>query len=476
MEKKQKINVILNKVLSQITYSKSEEKKIYDIIDNVLQEISKSAKKQKIDASVELGGSAAKRTFLKGDFDCDVFVRFSYSKYKNKNEELSKYLEDILKDTSFKYTKVHGSRDYFQFSKENIEFEIVPVLKIKKDSDALNVTDSTPFHVKWFLKYLNNQKKATIKLNNQVRLVKQFCKSQRIYGAESYINGFSGHVIDILTVLFGSFENFVNFFANQVNLEKLKKYDSRKLIFDVEEHYSKKSDSLKNNFDNKIISKSAKIDKILKTLNFSKIDSPIIVIDPISKQRNAASALGLEKYNLLINACKNFINNPDIKFFQINEFKISELKKQIKSYKKKHNFQTYCILLKIKPLNTKKDVAGAKIMKLTNYIKKKLLENSFLVYDSNFYFQQNQAYSWFFVDTDELNETIITSGPKVSSLEHAKRFKQKHPNYFKKENHLYAKVNRKFTNAFNFVNDLIKTDPYCENKCDFIKIKKITNN
>ena len=33
-----------------------------------------------------LGGSAAKSTYIKNDFDCDIFVRFNYNKYAKEDK------------------------------------------------------------------------------------------------------------------------------------------------------------------------------------------------------------------------------------------------------------------------------------------------------------------------------------------------------------------------------------------------------
>jgi len=365
-------------------------------------------------------------------------------------------LEKILLNAKIDAKRVHGSRDYFQFKENNILFELVPVLDIKKFSQAKNITDSTPFHVDWFLKKAKKNKN----LRNEVRLVKQFCKSQKVYGAESYIQGFSGHVIDILTVLFGSFKKFVNFFSNLEKYEVLKKYDSRKIIFDVENFYSKKY--IINNTN------------ILKKLNDSKIDSPIIVIDPITKTRNAASALSVEKLNILIDSCKKYVLNPSKEFFKIKNFKSGEIKKRIKQLKK-DKINSYAALLKLKPIDTKKDVSGAKIMRLAKYLRNRILEKEFLVYDYDFDYNKKESYIWFLFDIEELNKDNIIKGPKTSSKIHIKRFREKHKKTFVKDNIVYAKIKRDFTNPYKYLKYLMKNDSYFKDKCQSVKIKKITS-
>ena len=66
---------IEQEVLKSCKLSASEEKNIRTQIDKFLRELERRLKN--IDATPVLGGSAAKGTLIKDDFDCDIFVRFS---------------------------------------------------------------------------------------------------------------------------------------------------------------------------------------------------------------------------------------------------------------------------------------------------------------------------------------------------------------------------------------------------------------
>jgi len=175
---------LLKKVIKENTYSQGEKQDIKKKIDVVLKKIEDECKKRSIKAVPVLGGSAAKGTMIRGGFDCDVFVRFDMS---YQGEMISDILDPVLK--IFKGVKrLHGSRDYFQFIKDDIVFEIVPVLKISNPEKAINVTDISPLHVDWVRTSISG-------LCDEIILTKLFCRAQGVYGAESYIKGFSGHVI-----------------------------------------------------------------------------------------------------------------------------------------------------------------------------------------------------------------------------------------------------------------------------------------
>ena len=76
------------------------------------------------------------------------------------------------------------------------------MLNIKKGSDALNVTDFSPLHVDWVNKNVK-------RLRDDIRLAKRFCKVNKLYGAESYIRGFSGYALELLISYYGGFLRFL---------------------------------------------------------------------------------------------------------------------------------------------------------------------------------------------------------------------------------------------------------------------------
>jgi len=270
---------ILDDVLDEIKPSKEEVKEITKNINNFIKQIKCK------DTKIILGGSMAKGTWLKDKFDADIFVQFDYDKYKDK--DISKELEKMLKN--FKTIKLHGSRDYFQIE-NSITYEVVPTLSIKKAEDALNITDVSPLHSLWV------KKNSDDKLKDEIRLTKQFFKANKLYGAESYIKGFSGYVLEILTIHYGSFIKL---------LKAAKKYKENEVV-----------DTAKHHKD------------VFFEVNSSKLTSPIIVIDPVQKGRNAAAALSKNKLNTLIEISKKFLDKPSKDFFTEKKLDINKIIKR----------------------------------------------------------------------------------------------------------------------------------------------------
>ncbi len=245
---------LLKQVIGELRPKKDVVNKCIIVLDSINSEI----KKKKIKAMAVLGGSIAKGTFLKDDYDCDIFVKFNLS-YKKK--DISNLLEKILK-TFPRVNRIHGSRDYFNFKSNGINFEIVPVLNIKKAEQEINITDCSPLHVKWVKDNLDKNPK----LSDEIRLTKAFCKACNVYGAESYLRGFSGHVLDILTIYYNG---FIPLLENAVKWKE-------KEVIDFNNYHKGSA---------------------LERLNKSKLSS-LIVIDPIQPERNAAAVLSKENFLL----------------------------------------------------------------------------------------------------------------------------------------------------------------------------------
>ena len=396
-------------LLKQVIEELRPEKDVVDKCTIVLDSINSEIKKNKVKATAVLGGSIAKGTFLKDDYDCDIFVKFNLD-YKKK--DISDLLEKILKVFP-KVNRIHGSRDYFQFSMRNIMFEVVPVLNIKKAEQAVNITDCSPLHVKW----VKDSLKKNQKLADEIRLAKAFCKACNVYGAESYLRGFSGHVLDILTIYYNGFMPL---------LENTIKWKEREVI-DFNNYYKGSA---------------------LERLNKSKL-SPLIVIDPIQPERNAAAVLSKENFLLFKRFVSDFLKKPSKKFFEKKEVTIEELKDKSKGKK--------LVLLDVKALDGKEDVVGSKLLKAFNYVDKNLVLNGFTLYEKGWKWdKKKKVLFWFILKHEILSESFKRVGPPVKNKENAKAFMKKHMKTFIQGRRICANVKREFRKPENLIKALKK--------------------
>ena len=71
----------------------------------------------------------------------------------------------------------------------------------------------------------------------------------------------------------------------------------------------------------------------MKQLNKSKTQSPLIIVDPVQPDRNAAAAVSREKFEIFKKKAREFISKPEVEFFQVKKIDIKELKNSRQSAK-----------------------------------------------------------------------------------------------------------------------------------------------
>lgn len=277
----------------------------------------------------------------------DVFVRFS-TEYED--GELAEHLERILRNVFTQVERVHGSRDYYHVRRGAFMFEFIPVLHIESWEEARNVTDMSPLHVA----YVRNRIEKT-PLAGDIRLTKQFCKAAKIYGAESYIGGFSGHVIDLLNIYYGGFHNLIAAAAQW----------PAKVVIDPEKHLTNP----------------------LTQLNDAKIYAPLVIVDPIQQDRNSAAALTEEAFKKFKKLSQEYLRTTEQeKFFTITHLSPEAFKKQHEKEK--------VLAVTITPLVGKKDVVGAKCFKVYQYCVQQFLQHQFKLKEACWEFTEKRQYSF----------------------------------------------------------------------------------
>lgn len=399
---KKKVNNILDEVLKKIEPPKNDLEKIKKFLKHIKEKIQKQIKKQKIKIIIFEGGSFAKKTLIKKDnYDIDVFLMFPE---KFKGQDISKITEKLLKGIKG-LSMVHGSRDYFQIRESKDFFiEIIPVIKATNPKKAENITDLSYMHVKYINKKIKNKK-----ILDDIKIAKAFCYATKTYGAESYINGFSGYSLELLIYYY---KDFLNFIKAMVKHE----FSKGKMIIDIEKQYKNKKD-------------------ILLDINSSKLTSPIVLIDPTYKQRNALAALSEETFERFKESCKKFLKNPSLKDFEIKNLDLKKIKKE--TLKKKYEF----ILLELKTNKPEGAVAGSKLLKFHNHLESEI-HKFFEIKNKDFnYYQEKSALCFF---AAKKRKEIIKHGPFLKDKMNVKQFKKEHKNTFEKSGKIYAREKIKF--------------------------------
>jgi len=395
---------IQKEALARIKPAKQE----FSEVDDTIKRINSLLKKNKIEAECVAAGSYAKGTILKDDFDVDLFVRFDYS-YKEK--DISTLLAKAI--APLKPKLIHGSRDYFHLKKKSILFEIIPVLMIDDYKKAVNVTDMSPLHVFYVKKHYDKNSS----LRDEVRLAKQFCKAVRVYGAESYIRGFSGHVLDLLIIYYGGFEKL---------LVQAAVWGER-VIIDIENH----------------------LKDPMKELNSAKTESPLIIVDPIQPDRNASAALSKEAFEEFKKKAREFLKKPSKEFFEIKKL---DLKAARKKYK-----DEWLLILSAVPTADSEDIAGTKLLKCHEKIIDELKNYDFKLLEGDWEFEPKKSTLYYAVKKEKLSPTVIWEGPPLKAVPNVEMFRKKHKKTFEKDGRLFAEEKRKYMTPKELVKELMNS-------------------
>ncbi len=218
---------------------------------------------------VALMGSVAKNTNLKGSMDFDVFLLFPKS-FSRKD------LADIGLSVGKKSAKGHrwevgyAEHPYVRVYLKKVKMDVVPAYKISSADEVETAVDRSQLHARYI------KERFSEKTCDQVRLLKQFLKAHEVYGAELKVEGLSGYLCELLVLHYGSFANVV----------KAASEWRTPVAIDIEKNYGEKE--LSQTFEG----------------------APMIVIDPVDRDRNVAAVVSETNLAKFIFAARRFAEKP----------------------------------------------------------------------------------------------------------------------------------------------------------------------
>lgn len=268
------IQKVLKDVLLEITPTLNEAKEMKAVAASIERKVIDACKEFGVDAIVRVEGSIAKGTWLKGDPDIDVFMRLPPSIPRKSLGEIS--LKIARKATKgSEQIERFAEHPYLEAFIDGVRVNIVPCYDVKP-GEWLSATDRTPFHTDYINKNMNKN------LRGETRLLKKFMKGIGVYGAEIKTGGFSGYLCELLTVHYGSFINVLETFAQHM----------LKRVVDIKGYYEDRFREIE--------------------LFFAE---PLVVVDPVDKARNVASAVQPQRLQHFVAASQAFLKLPHKNFF-----------------------------------------------------------------------------------------------------------------------------------------------------------------
>lgn len=266
---------ILEKVARMETPTPADIEAVLKLTERLRANVEEEVKKQRVEAESRVEGSIAKDTWLRSDKDADIFLLFPPDLEK---EDLAALGLQVAKNRVREYGWVerYAEHPYLETRIGDLRVNIVPCYKVEA-GQWRSATDRTPYHTDYIKARLRSseQKKS-------VRLLKRFMKGIGVYGADIKTGGFSGYLTELLILHFGDFTT---------TLKAVSGWREGELI-DLEGHYAGRVEDVRKLFED-----------------------PLIVIDPVDRRRNVASAVRRECFDRFRVASKYLLKDPDLTFF-----------------------------------------------------------------------------------------------------------------------------------------------------------------
>ncbi|MEM0118083.1 MAG: CCA tRNA nucleotidyltransferase [Conexivisphaerales archaeon] len=186
---------------SDVTPNGEEKKKVQQVAQLMLSRCKVAAERLNEKVTIILGGSYAHDTWLPGKGDIDVFLAFDKAVGK---DGLSVKGLKIAHEALAGYDVVtrYAEHPYLEGFVEGVRVNVVPCLNVKK-GEWISAADRSPHHTEYMSAKLNEGMKL------QVRLLKRLMQTQRLYGAEIKVRGFSGYVCEVLIAKYGNLEELL---------------------------------------------------------------------------------------------------------------------------------------------------------------------------------------------------------------------------------------------------------------------------
>ena len=400
---------IFDAVLKEVKPSASETAKEKIFINKIVDKLDRITPN---DVKIELAGSTAKGTNLKGDRDFDIFMLFSKDYAVKELMILGvKYGKEFAK--GHKYEITYAEHPYVRTWVDGSEIDIVPSYKIEDISERLTSVDRSPLHTK----YVNGR--MTDAQRDDVRLLKMFLKAIGVYGAEGKIRGFSGYMCELLILRHGSFTELLDGSAKWRGVP----------VFNLT---GPEGEETKRKFN----------------------DSAMVFIDPIDPDRNVAAAVSKTSLSMLMHSAKMFLRKPDIKAFSPNQAKF-DAKWMMKQLKLRDSMVFGVEFAR--PRNIVEDILWPQLYKFAFKLTERLHHHEFEVFDTDIC-ANGKCMVMFELSVHHLPEMKKIMGPPLWQNEDVDSFIREHkvtePIWFENDR-ILAVGKRKFVTADRVVKNVL---------------------
>jgi len=236
------LEAVLTRVRGQFLPEADERERLRTVAAELTERTRRAIADLPVDADVVQVGSTARGTWVAGDRDIDLFVRFDADLDREQLEEYGLAVgHAVLPEGHEEYAE----HPYVKGTYDGFDVDLVPCHDVETAGELVSAVDRTPFHDAYLSARLDDDLAA------DVVLAKAFLKGIGAYGSDLRTEGFSGYLTELLVLEFGGFVPLVESARNW----------HPPMEFDPEGHAER------------------------------IFDDPLVVVDPTDPARNVAAVL-----------------------------------------------------------------------------------------------------------------------------------------------------------------------------------------
>lgn len=264
------LGAVIDRVRERVAPSDEERDRLERVVGEIIQRTEEVVATLSVDADVVRVGSTARDTWLRGDRDIDIFVRFHPSLDR---EELEEYGLEVGHTVLPGGRLEYAEHPYVKAEYDGYSIDLVPCFRVESGAAGRSAVDRTPFHAQYVAERL------TPDTATDVRVLKRFLEAIGIYGSDLRTQGFSGYLTELLILEYGDIESLLDAAADW----------HPPIVLDPEDHGNR------------------------------SFDDSLTVIDPTDPGRNVAAVLTAENVARFQHHARALLEEPSTEYFEVTD-------------------------------------------------------------------------------------------------------------------------------------------------------------
>ena len=257
---------VVEQVRERVEPGDEERAALESAVEGLVSRAEAAAEDLPVEVDIVLAGSTARDTWLAGERDVDIFLRFPPD---IEREQLREYGLAVGHAVLPESREEYAEHPYVVGEFEGFGVDIVPCYALADATDIRSAVDRTPFHTRYVRARLDSD------LAGDVRVCKQLFTGIGVYGSDLRTRGFSGFLTELLVLEYGGFRELVEAAADWTPPVEL----------DPEGHGD------------------------------TSFDDPLVVIDPTDPGRNVAAVLSAANLARFQHYARDLLADPREELF-----------------------------------------------------------------------------------------------------------------------------------------------------------------